>query len=189
MNERTYHRGVERLREPGRMALLEPDRVVRLACESMEIRMVLDVGTGTAIFAEAFARAGLAVAGIDISEEMLAAARRFVPGGDFRPGSMENIPFPDSSFDVVFLGHVLHEADDVATALTEAKRVAKKRVAVLEWPYVAEEMGPPLGHRLKPENIAVIAGKVGFTRIQILQLSHMVLIIMDVGAHAVKRQE
>src|SRR5271157_1156822 len=144
MNERTYHSGPDRLRELGRMALLEPDRVVRLTCEGVEIRTVLDVGTGTAIFAEAFKRAGLTVAGIDISEEMLAEARRFVPGCDFKLGSMEKIPFPDASFDTVFLGHVLHEADNVATALTEARRVAKNRVAVLEWPYVAEDKGPPL---------------------------------------------
>ena len=33
------------------------------------------------------------------------------------------------------LGHVLHETDDPVAALVEARRAARLRVVVLEWPY------------------------------------------------------
>ena len=37
---------------------------------------------------------------------------------------MEKLPFEDKAFDLAFMGHVLHEADDLLTALKEAQRVA-----------------------------------------------------------------
>ena len=43
---------------------------------------------------------------------MLTAARQFVPAGDFREGTAKTLPYPDSRFDLVFPGHVLHESDE-----------------------------------------------------------------------------
>jgi ubiquinone/menaquinone biosynthesis C-methylase UbiE len=181
MNERTYHGGADRLRAKERVELLEVDRVVQSVCTGTELHSMLDVGTGTGLFAGAFAHTGMAVAGVDISEDMLAHARRFVPAGDFRIGTMEKIPFEDKSFDVVFLGHVLHEADDVSAALVEAKRVAKKWVAVLEWPYAEEDKGPPLAHRLRSEDVIAGAQKAGFAKVNNIRLKHMEFYLMDVS--------
>jgi ubiquinone/menaquinone biosynthesis C-methylase UbiE len=94
---------------------------------------------------------------------------------------MEKIPFGDKSFDLVFLGHVLHEADDMTHALTEAFRVAKVRVAVLEWPYVEEALGPPIAHRLRPGDIVAGAEKTGFLNVNNIRLKHMELYVMDVS--------
>jgi ubiquinone/menaquinone biosynthesis C-methylase UbiE len=140
---------------------------------------MLDVGTGTAIFAEAFARKGLRVAGIDINGAMIAEAKRLLPEGEFKVGSMEKIPYDNASFDIVFLGHVLHETDDTAKALSEARRTARMRVVVLEWPYIEEQAGPPLGHRLKPEEIMTSAKRAGFEIIESMRLKHMVLYRME----------
>jgi ubiquinone/menaquinone biosynthesis C-methylase UbiE len=93
----------------------------------------------------------LAVTGIDPNGELLAMARRHVPNADFREAEEEDLPFDAGSFDLVFLGHVLHEADDHRRALSEARRVGRIRVSVLEWPYRREEQGPPFEHRLRPE--------------------------------------
>jgi ubiquinone/menaquinone biosynthesis C-methylase UbiE len=179
LNERTFHGGADRLRDPARVELMEIDRVVILSCEGISVRSMLDVGTGTALFAQAFAKAGMSVAGIDISEDMLSHARRFVPEGNFTTGNIEKIPFDDGSFDLVFLGHVLHEADDVIQALAEALRVAKKRVAVLEWPYVGGAMGPPIEHRLRNEDIISGAQSAGFLNVNNIRLKHMDLYLMD----------
>lgn len=65
------------------------------------------------------------VAGIDPNPEMLKAAETFVPTGTFLTGTVEEIPIEDNSFDVVFLGHVLRESDDIIKALSESKRVAR----------------------------------------------------------------
>jgi ubiquinone/menaquinone biosynthesis C-methylase UbiE len=141
---------------------------------------VLDVGTGSGIFAEAFSKRGMKVAGIDPNPEMLKAAKEFAPIGIFLNGAIEEIPFKDKSFDLVFLGHILHESDDLIKALSESKRCAKLRVAILEWPYKQEESGPPLEHRLKTEEILTAAKQVGFSQVETIQLQHMMLFRLSV---------
>jgi ubiquinone/menaquinone biosynthesis C-methylase UbiE len=90
----------------------------------------------------------------------------------------EKLPYSDGEFDVVFLGHVLHEAESVEQVLAEAKRVARQRVIVLEWPYKQEEQGPPLAHRLKAEEIRETAERVGYLTIEEKSLKRMVLFRM-----------
>jgi ubiquinone/menaquinone biosynthesis C-methylase UbiE len=132
------------------------------------------------VFAEAFTGQVGRVAGIDPNPEMLRAAGSFVPAATFVPGTVEAIPFQDSSFDVVFLGHVLHESDDIVRALTESRRVARQRVCVLEWPHREETIGPPLDHRLTTEQVINAAKESGLHRIETIQLQHMVLFRLTV---------
>jgi ubiquinone/menaquinone biosynthesis C-methylase UbiE len=175
MNERTYHGGAERLRLPGRLQLLEIDRVVALSLEGISAGTMLDVGTGSGVWAEAFVREGLCATGIDTSEEMVAEAKKFVPSGVFGIGSAETLSFSNDSFDIVFLGHILHEADSVVQMLSEAVRVASHRVMVLEWPYKEQEQGPPLAHRLKPEVVVSAIESIGSCTVETIFLSTMVL--------------
>ncbi|HUI30305.1 MAG TPA: class I SAM-dependent methyltransferase [Candidatus Acidoferrales bacterium] len=175
MHKKRYSGEVERLRNPERIELLEVERVVPSVLDGINAQSILDIGTGSGIFAEAFAKEGVSVSGIDPNPDMLKAAQEFVPSGTFRFGTVEKIPFPDKTFDLVFLGHVLHESDDLVKALYESKRCAKQRVAILEWPYKQEESGPPLEHRLKTEEIIAGAKKVGFPQMESIQLQHMVL--------------
>lgn len=175
MNDRLFRGQIDRLRAPQRIALLEVDRTVTLTLDGITAYSALDVGTGTGIFAEAFATRGLTVTGIDVNPAMLTAAREFVPAGTFQEGALEAIPFPENSFDVVFLGHVLHETQTPVAALEEVRRVARQRVAILEWPYRAEDRGPSLDHRMSPEQITISAREAGFSQIETLPLSHMVL--------------
>jgi ubiquinone/menaquinone biosynthesis C-methylase UbiE len=179
-HERRFRGAAERLRAPERIVLMEVDRVVTLVLEGLEAPRVLDVGTGTAVFAEAFAARGLSVAGIDANPSLLKAAKTFAPDVDFKVGTAEAIPYGDGSFDLAFLGHVLHEADDPVAALREARRVSRKRVAVLEWPFVREEHGPPLAHRLEADAIARMAERAGLGRIERVSLTHMELYRMAV---------
>jgi ubiquinone/menaquinone biosynthesis C-methylase UbiE len=179
MHERRYAADIERLRSPQRVESLEINRVVGAALAGIEVKSVLDIGTGSGIFAEAFTNKGLQVTGIDPNPDMLNVAQEFAPDAIFHQGTVEDIPLADKSFDLVFLGHVLHESDDLIKALTETRRCAKYRVAVLEWPYIQEENGPPLAHRLTPEEVQAAAGKAGFTRLEKIQLQHMVLYLFS----------
>jgi ubiquinone/menaquinone biosynthesis C-methylase UbiE len=104
---------------------------------------------------------------------LLEIARQTVPTAQFKQEPVEQIPFTDRSFDLAFLGHVLHEADDPLAALKEAHRVARNRVAILEWPYRQEEKGPPLEHRLKPEVVIDLARQTGFQHVVTIRLEHM----------------
>jgi ubiquinone/menaquinone biosynthesis C-methylase UbiE len=172
-HERRFHGGAQRLRAPERVALLETARVVHLSREGLALESVLDVGTGTGVFAEAFARESLRATGVDADRELLVHARHFVPDARFLEAVAENLPFEDRTFDLVFLGHVLHETDDPVRALAEARRVARRRVVVLEWPYKAEEMGPPLEHRLSPARVQELARAAGFDSMERIALAHM----------------
>jgi ubiquinone/menaquinone biosynthesis C-methylase UbiE len=80
----------------------------------------------------------------------------------------------------VFLGHVLHESDNIDKALSETIRVAKQRVCILEWPYKQEESGPPLEHRLQIEEVVTAATQAGFSQVESIPLQHMVLFRLSV---------
>ena len=86
MHEKRFTQ-VERLRTPQRVALLEVQRVADLSLEGICVSNVLDVGIGSALFAEEFTGRGLEVAGIDPNEIMLEAARELVPNADFKQGT------------------------------------------------------------------------------------------------------
>ena len=174
-HERRFDGGPDRLRDPGRIALLEVPRVVSLCLEGSAVRKVLDLGTGTGVFAEAFSAFGLEVTGLDVNPELLAVARALVPSARFQEGPAERLGFRDRSFDLVFFGLVLHETDDALAALKEARRVTSGRVAILEWAYRAEPKGPPLEHRLKPETIADHAAKAGFSKVETIPLERLLL--------------
>ncbi|MFA9452787.1 MAG: class I SAM-dependent methyltransferase [Candidatus Aminicenantaceae bacterium] len=179
MTEDRKCHNLEKLRSPERLALLEVERVVQLTLEGCVADSILDIGTGSGLFAEAFSQLGLEVAGIDEQEKMLTAARSFVPGGEFRIASAESLPFSDASFDLGFLGHVLHESEIPLLVLQEARRVCRRRVAVLEWPFQEEAEGPPRSHRLKSDEVLNYASEAGFKHSQEIRLKHMVLFLLD----------
>jgi ubiquinone/menaquinone biosynthesis C-methylase UbiE len=96
---------------------------------------VLDVGCGTGSLA---ILAGIAVgatgtaAGIDIAANMISAARRKAKGAgltvDFRVASVESLPYPDGSFDVVTSTMMFHHlpVQIKKRGLREIHRVLKK---------------------------------------------------------------
>jgi ubiquinone/menaquinone biosynthesis C-methylase UbiE len=167
--------GVDRLRSPERLARLEVDRVVDLALNNIRAQTVIDIGTGTGVFAEAFSRRGLAIHGIDTNPEMLDTARRFVPEGIFEESPAERLPYADGTFDLAYMGLVLHETDHLSKALAEAYRVTRQRLAVLEWPYLQQDFGPGLEERLQPDQVLKLAAQAGFSTGEVLQLQQLVL--------------
>ncbi|MDZ7294898.1 MAG: class I SAM-dependent methyltransferase [candidate division KSB1 bacterium] len=179
MHERRYAGEVERLRNPERLALLEVEKVVDLTLRGISAQSVLDIGVGTAVFAEAFARHGLRAYGIDVRLEMLQAARALFPLGRYQLAVAEALPHRTGAVDIAFLGLLLHESDEPVLTFAEAWRVAKKRVAILEWPFVEEEHGPPLEHRLRIDQVQQIAQVAGARGVWTYPLAHTVLHIAD----------
>jgi ubiquinone/menaquinone biosynthesis C-methylase UbiE len=175
MPEKLFSGAVERLRLPERVARLEVDRVADLSLAGAELATVLDVGMGSGLFAEAFAQRGRRVAGVDINPTMPAAARQYVPASDFRLAAAEALPFPAEAFDLLFYGLLLHESDEPLTVLQEARRVARQRVCILEWPYQSQPFGPPLEHRLPPSTIADLARQAGFAPFETIPLANVTL--------------
>jgi len=174
MLEKRFEGDIARLRNPERIARLEVERVVTLCLEETQIKCVLDVGTGTGLFAEAFAKRGLAVSGVDINPEMLPVARAHVPEGYFLESSAEALPFADESFDLGFMGLLLHESDEQLQVLSEARRVMRSRAGILEWASREEDFGPPLERRLVPEILAELAKQAGFSQFESIPLKKLV---------------
>lgn len=92
-------------------------------------KSALDIGCGGGFLTEEFAGLGFRVSGIDPSRRSLDAARAHAaPAGldiDYRAGSGEDIPFPDSSFDVACCCDVLEHVGDVEKVIAETARVLK----------------------------------------------------------------
>jgi demethylmenaquinone methyltransferase / 2-methoxy-6-polyprenyl-1,4-benzoquinol methylase len=87
---------------------------------------VLDVATGTgAVAREVIARTRCTVVGLDQSPEMLAEARRRLPGVELIQGTADELPFPDASFDALTFTYLLRYVPDPAATLRELARVVK----------------------------------------------------------------
>jgi ubiquinone/menaquinone biosynthesis C-methylase UbiE len=180
MHERRFNREIEWLRDPERITRLEVDRVVGLVLEGINgSKTILDIGTGSGVFAEQFSKIGLEVTGLDVNPEMLVVAQQFVPSGTFQQGIAEKLPFLDQSFDIVFMGFLLHETDNLQMALSEAYRVGKKRLAILEWPFQEQTFGPPLDHRIESEKIFSAARMAGFNFTKSIQLESLILYLLE----------
>lgn len=68
----------------------------QLASDGVDGGLVVDLGCGSGILAEAVSNAGYDVLGIDISPDMIAMARRRVPDGEFRCESLLSAELPRS---------------------------------------------------------------------------------------------
>jgi len=86
------------------------DRVVDLAGVEVDSR-ILDVATGTGQQAFAFARRGFEVVGVDLTDAMLAVARKNNPKGlvNFEVGDATHLRFEEGSFDVACISFALHD--------------------------------------------------------------------------------
>ena len=108
----------------------EVERRLLAVLDELEVKDLLDIGTGTGRILEVFAPHIERGLGIDLSPEMLTVARTSLAAGDLahcqvRLGDMYDIPAANESFDLVIFHQVLHFADDPALAIREATRVLR----------------------------------------------------------------
>jgi SAM-dependent methyltransferase len=92
---------------------------------------VLDIGCGAGAFLRLIAERGGEPFGIDASESLIALARTRLPHADLRVGDMEDLPYPDASFDLVAGFNSFFFANDFVAALREAGRVAKPKAPIV----------------------------------------------------------
>jgi ubiquinone/menaquinone biosynthesis C-methylase UbiE len=92
---------------------------------------LLDVATGGGHTANAFAPLVKQVTAIDLTQEMLLAAEKFVKGKgnqniQFEKGDAENLPFLNGSFDIVTCRIAPHHFPNINQFITEVFRVLKQ---------------------------------------------------------------
>jgi len=89
----------------------------------------LDIGCGGGFLAEEFAARGCQVTGIDPSPVSIDAARAHAAGRglriDYRVGSGEQLPAPDSAFDLAYCCDVLEHVSDLDRVIAETARVLR----------------------------------------------------------------
>lgn len=88
-------------------------------------RRLLDVGCGTGHQLARFRGRGFEVAGVDGSPAMLDEARAHNPGVDVRQTDVEQLPFPDATFDVILCIEVLRYLPDPVSCVREMGRVLR----------------------------------------------------------------
>ncbi len=86
---------------------------------------VADLGCGSGTFTARLERAGYDCVGLDISAKLIAVARRKYPEIEFAEGDIEQLPFPDASFDGVLLSGVVHHFPDPSRCAAEVFRVLR----------------------------------------------------------------
>lgn len=101
--------------------------LVRLANAGRNDR-VLDVACGPAFVTLALAERGAHVVGVDITDNFIAmaraeASRRNLSNVRFVPGDVEQLPFPDESFDLALCKFAFHHFPRPERVLAEMKRV------------------------------------------------------------------
>lgn len=104
---------------------------------------VLDVGCGTGRLLSLLAERGAVGSGVEIAPEMVKVAQRANPQMEIRQGTAENLPFGDSTFDLVVTCLAYHHMDAPERFLAETARVlvpggrlvvAEPRLGVLRRP-------------------------------------------------------
>lgn len=101
------------------------ERVIQEILAGRPAGVALDAACGTGRVAGYLCELGHEVIGIDSSPEMLASARKQVPGADFREGVLESLPLPDDSVDVAVTTLALCHVPDLVPVMSEFARVLR----------------------------------------------------------------
>jgi ubiquinone/menaquinone biosynthesis C-methylase UbiE len=108
------------------------------------------------------------VYGVDVQPEMVEMCRQRAAEAGARQvevvrSSETHVPLPAGTADLVFVSVVLHEAEDRAAFLREARRLLKPggEVALIEFRKQDGPPGPPEERRLSEADVAAVAGAAG----------------------------
>lgn len=165
---------LEKLNDPARFESLPPDVFYPALGLPEGPSVVVEIGAGTGLFAEAFLERapGATIYVTDIAEEALdwiRANRHAVAEGRMIPVMAEEtrVPLSDRSADAVYMINLHHELADPAATYADAFRMLKRggRLLVVDWAARETPKGPPLVSRASAASLAGVMRAAGFTDI------------------------
>lgn len=134
---------------------------------------LIDVGCGDGFFAIPAARAvgphgqvrGIDADGISIAELIEKAAKEGLKNVQAQAGAAEDVLVCDGCADIVFFGICLHDFEDPAKVLHNARHMLKKggRLVDVDWKKEPMDMGPPLEKRFDEAKARKLITEAGFT--------------------------
>lgn len=95
-------------------------------------KTVLDVGCGEGFTMDKLSKFGIGerIEGVEYSKDSIAFGKKLFPKLIFREGSIYELPYEDSSFDLVVCTEVLEHLEEPTKALKEILRVSKKYLII-----------------------------------------------------------
>lgn len=159
---------MERHYSPGRTW----ESFFRALVTMMELGDVLDLASGDGVMAQVLAPVARSVTCVDLSERVVSAGRErllHVPNVRFECGDMQQLPFPDASFDQAFLMNALTYATRPDKVFREVARVLRPSGALLVstlGKHAHAQQVEPYGHRnlgFEPAELADLARGAGFS--------------------------
>lgn len=102
-----------------------------LHANGIENGLVVDLGCGSGIWARELSRAGYDVLGIDVSPAMIEIARKRVPRGEFRTGSLLRAKLPTCDA-VTSLGECLNYMFDKTNSIHQLRGVFERVYSALK---------------------------------------------------------
>ncbi|WP_173123912.1 class I SAM-dependent methyltransferase [Kibdelosporangium persicum] len=119
-----YRTWSARYDEPDNAAFAVDIPIVTGILDDLPVGVALDAACGTGRYAELLAERGHRVIGVDSSPDMLALARKRLPGSDFRQGDLHSLPVGEE-VDVITCGLALTHNRDLGPIFAEFARVLK----------------------------------------------------------------
>ncbi|HOK06647.1 MAG TPA: class I SAM-dependent methyltransferase [Syntrophales bacterium] len=163
--------------------------VARILAGERDLGGLLEWGCGTGYFTAQVLSAARCVTATDISEEMLAMARRRLAGQwnvTFRRADCEKSPFPPTAFDTVLMANVMNTVSDPRRVLRESHRCLRYNGLIIVIVYTDWGMGiferlqvalrylrrfglpPPWGLRnYSPDELGEMVSKAGFSDVSL----------------------
>ena len=138
------------------------DAVSRFA-RAPEGARLLDLGCGTGRFSIPLAaKLRFSVTGADFSKEMLDKAREKDTAKlvKWDQQDAQNLTYPDNSFDIVFMSHLLHHCDDPDRVVRECRRVLADHGVILVRHGSIEQIRGDVEHTFFPEALAVDEARI-----------------------------
>ena len=113
----------------GRRRVLDAPMLARI--EGRKFARAIDIGCGEGRFCRMLKARGIATVGIDPTGPLLERACAADPGGDYRIGVAEELPFDDATFDLAVSYLTLIDIPDYRRAIAEMARVLRPGGTVL----------------------------------------------------------
>ncbi|HOW28807.1 MAG TPA: methyltransferase domain-containing protein [Elusimicrobiota bacterium] len=118
---------------------------------------------------------------IDISDEVISEGKKLHTEVDFKRGSINKIPYPDNTFNVVYCRHVIEHQPDYKEAVSEMLRVSKDIVIINLFRWSLSD--PILERKKKISNSYNIHSLLDYCRRTSTSLDYFILLYGETPGH------